>query len=213
MRRPYALTFVARYLVQVGVGMYGPEEGLKHRSVSDILRPKANKTMFWVVFGLFVVVLGSFLSFRFGKRRHRTSGVVGLRHALRRDPPRVRDVPGPTGWRCCQNPQPESLESVDDLYVQALNRADNETDLAKLRTLANNAQETWHQFLRMLDTGVLDRKPRFAIFDRRISNRLKAMVYVRETLGIVAEATENVHLNGHAVVRLEEPSSTESVVR
>jgi len=210
----YALTFVARYLVQVGVGMYGPEDGPKHRSVSDILRPKANKVMFWVVFGLFVVVLGAFLSFDFGNAKTGNAGVLGL-SMLFVAILLVFEMFLAYRLAVLQNPQPESLEPVDELYVQALNRADNETDLAKLRTLAMNAEENWHHFLRMLDSGVFENQARWRLFDRRISNRRKAMGYVRETLGIVGEVNaEKVSLNGHAVVRIEEPvPSTEHVMR
>jgi hypothetical protein len=205
----YALTFVARYLVQVGVGMYGPEENAHHRSVSDILHPKANKIMFWVVLGLFVIVLGSFLSFDFGNATMGHAGVIGL-SMLFVAILLVFEMFLAYRLAVLQNPQPEALESVDELYVQALNRADNETDLAKLRTLTINAEETWHRFLRMLDGSLAGRRTEGGIFDRRPSQRRRAMTYVRETTGIVTEA-DRAHLNGRAVVRIEEPSHAENV--
>ena len=195
----YSLTFVARYLVQVGVGLYGAEGTSHHRSVSDILRPKANKTMFWIVFGLFALVIGAFLSFDFANSGASNVGVLGL-STLFVAILLVFELFLAYRLAVLQDPQPGSLESVDELYVQALNRADNETDLAKLRTYAMNAEESWHSFLRMLDAGFNWRRP-----------RRKAMEAVRQTVGMVAEANDKIHLNGKAVVRLEEATAPETL--
>ncbi|RYG22050.1 hypothetical protein EON82_17825 [bacterium] len=196
----YSLTFVARYLVQLGVGMFGPEEGQNHhRSVADILKPKANKTMFWIVFGLFVVVIGAFLSFDFANSSTNNAGLLGL-STLFVAILVVFELFLAYRLAVLQDPQPNSMESVDDIYIQALNRADNETDLAKLRTYATSAEESWHRFLTMLDAGFNWRRP-----------RRKAMAIVRQTVGILAEANDRVHLNGKAVVRLEEATAPESL--
>lgn len=192
----YTLTFVARYLVQVGVGMYGPEDGPHRRSVADILRPKANRSMFFVVLALFTIVLGAFLSFDFVNAGQDGVGVIGLTFlfvAILL----VFEMFLAYRLAIIQDDQPASLEPVDAVYMEALNRADNETDLARLRTLALNAEETWRRFMRMLDRGIQSNKPR---------QRRKAMMIVRETMGMVNEANERTHLNGKAVVRLSEVS-------
>lgn len=190
----YTLTFVARYLVQVGVGMFGPEDGPKRRSVADILRPKANRTMFWFILAMFALVLGSFLSFDFMNAGADGVGVIGLTFlfvAILL----VFEMFLAYRLAVLQDDQPESLESVDAVYLQALNCADNETDLAKMRTYAINAEENWRRFMRILDKGIRTRSVR---------QRLKAMTIVRETMGTVQEALERPHLNGKAVVRLDD---------
>lgn len=195
----YSLTFVARYLVQLGVGMFGPEEVTHHRSVSDILRPKANKAMFWIVFALFAVVIGAFLSFDFANSAASNVGVLGL-SMLFVAILLVFEMFLAYRLAVMQDPQPSSLESIDQVYIEALNRADNETDLAKLRTYAMNAEESWHRFLNMLDAGFNWRRP-----------RRRAMAVVRQTVGMVAEANEKIHLNGKAVVRIEESTAPETL--
>ncbi len=200
----YTLTFVARYLVQVGVGMYGPEDGPRRRSVADILSPRANRTMFRIVFGLFVVVLTLFLAFDFLNAGGEWVGAVGLSILFVAILLVFEMFLAYRLW-VLQDDQPTSMEKIDAVYIETLNRADNETDLAKVQTLALNAEATWNRFMRMLDRGILSKRPK---------QRLKAMTIVRETMGIVAEA-ERLHLNGKAVVRVEDaaPLTAEEIPR
>ena len=187
----YTLTFVARYLVQIGVGMHAPEEGPKRRSVADILSKKANKAMFGIVGVLFALVIGLFLVFDFVNAGENRVGTVGL-SVLFLAILLVFEMFLAYKLAVLQDPQPDSLEAVDERYLAALNRADDETDLARLRTLAINAEESWNRFLTALDSGVLDRKPK---------RRRKALAALRSTMGMVeTHALERAHLNGKAVV-------------
>ncbi|GEM_PF-6987006 len=177
----YTLTFVARYLVQIGVGMHAPEDAPKRRSVADMMHARANRTMFRIVFGLFVVVLGMFLAFDFMNAGSEWVGAVGL-SILFVAILVVFEMFLAYRLAVLQDEQPESLEAVDARYLAALHRADDETDLAKLRTLADNAQQSWHRFLTALDSGVLARKPRY---------RRRALAALRETMGVVEAAAND----------------------
>jgi hypothetical protein len=208
----YTLTFVARYLVQVGVGMHAPEDAPKRRSVADIMHTRANRTMFRIVFGLFVVVLGMFLAFDFMNAGGEWVGAVGL-SVLFIAILLVFEMFLAYRLAVMQDEQPESMEAVDERYLAALNRADDETDLAKLRTLALDAEKSWNRFLTALDSGVLARKPR---------HRRRALAALRDTMGMVESAQDALHdgasremdalerasLNGKAVV-----AAPEGVVR
>ena len=111
----YTLTFVARYLVQIGVGMHAPEEGPKRRSVADILSKKANRAMFWIVGTLFALVIGLFLVFDFVNAGENRVGTVGL-SVLFLAILLVFEMFLAYKLAVLQDEQPESLDSVDERY-------------------------------------------------------------------------------------------------
>lgn len=202
----YTLTFVARYLVHLAVGMYAPEERTSRRSISDILNRKANKFMFWTVFSMFVIVIGAFLYSDFHRAGNDQAGVVGL-SVLFVAILTVFEMYVAYRVDVFQDDQHGSMHGIHERYVEALHCADSEADLAKIRTLALNGQESWHRFLEMVDSGKLAKRPRL---------RQKAMSLLRGTMGfqpvvsLPVEVTKPI-LNGSAVIETE-PAETRELL-
>jgi hypothetical protein len=82
-----------------------------------------------------------------------------------------------------QEPESHKPELLDETFMSAIHRIEDETSLARLRTVAMHAQDTWFSFLESLDTIDTSSKKAQAI-------RLRAMRSVRVMAPSFAKANE-----------------------
>lgn len=158
----YGITFMARFIVMLLVGAAGSDESKEYRTSGRIFDANLTRGMLWLMVILFALTMGAFVMLDFAHMKEMDtlpnpgSAVLGLSTLFVGTVVAYEVFVAYRTFRFQKEPEKQMVDRLTEMYQKAIERYQDEVDLARMRTLTLQSQDVWHAFLGNLDSGTLD---------------------------------------------------------